>query len=172
MDVASGLLIMLLVAPAVYAIDYTVGESAGWNQGVDYNAWVSGKTFNVGDTLLFQYGPTHTVDMVSSSDYQNCSTSSPLNSYSSGKDTITLNSTGTTYFICPTTYHCFQGMKLAVTIAGNASAPSSTPTSSPSSSTTSNSLSLQIRLAGNSCNNICALLLGLGVSLVYYALMG
>ncbi|XP_042503752.1 stellacyanin-like [Macadamia integrifolia] len=171
MDVANGLLILLLIAPAVYATEFTVGDTDGWNQDVDYTSWVSGKNFSVGDTLLFQYGPTHSVDIVSSSDYQNCASTTPLLSYSSGNDRVTINSTGTMYFICPTTYHCFQGMRLEVNVGGSSSATPITPSSSP---TTSNSPSSAIRVAGNLCNNVNALVLGLGlgISLVYYAIMG
>lgn len=46
--------VMLLVAaaPAAYATQYVVGDSAGWtNFGTDYGTWASGKTFAVGDTL-------------------------------------------------------------------------------------------------------------------------
>ncbi|KAH9733459.1 Uclacyanin-3 [Citrus sinensis] len=48
---ATALLILLLVAPAVYAVEYTVGDTSGWTQGFDYTSWVSGKTFKVGDVL-------------------------------------------------------------------------------------------------------------------------
>lgn len=48
---ATALLILLLVAPAVYAVEYTVGDTSGWTQGFDYTGWVSGKTFKVGDVL-------------------------------------------------------------------------------------------------------------------------
>ena len=33
------------------ATDYTVGDSAQWNLGVNYKSWTSGKTFVVGDKL-------------------------------------------------------------------------------------------------------------------------
>ncbi|KAF6158824.1 hypothetical protein GIB67_012467 [Kingdonia uniflora] len=45
------LCVLLMAAPAVYATEFTVGDKAGWNTGVDYGAWSTGKTFKVGDTL-------------------------------------------------------------------------------------------------------------------------
>ena len=40
----------LLPAPAS-AKTYVVGDDAGWDTGVDYDAWARGKKFKVGDTL-------------------------------------------------------------------------------------------------------------------------
>ncbi|KAL2243776.1 UNVERIFIED_CONTAM: hypothetical protein Sindi_0495600, partial [Sesamum indicum] len=39
------------VLPTTLATDYEVGDSAGWALGVDFEAWVSSKTFHVQDTL-------------------------------------------------------------------------------------------------------------------------
>lgn len=50
--VAYLLVVALLVLPsAVFATQYVVGDDQGWNSGVDYYAWVEGKTFHVGDSL-------------------------------------------------------------------------------------------------------------------------
>lgn len=51
MGLAAALLFLLLAAPAAYAKQYTVGDSSGWTTTVDYQNWVQGKTFTVGDTL-------------------------------------------------------------------------------------------------------------------------
>jgi hypothetical protein len=40
-----------LLPATASAADYKVGDDSGWDLGVDYDAWASGKTFNVGDTL-------------------------------------------------------------------------------------------------------------------------
>jgi hypothetical protein len=40
----------LLLATAS-AKTYVVGDDAGWDVAVDYDAWTSGKNFKVGDTL-------------------------------------------------------------------------------------------------------------------------
>lgn len=47
----AAILVLVLAAVPAMATDYTVGGSSGWSTGVDYNTWVSDKTFNVGDTL-------------------------------------------------------------------------------------------------------------------------
>ncbi|OAY78501.1 uclacyanin-3-like [Ananas comosus] len=132
--VAVLLMVLVAVSPAV-ATDYTVGDSQGWASGVDYSTWVAGKTFNVGDTLLFQYSFMHDVAEVSKSDYDGCSASNSLQSYSDQNTKILLSKPGSRYFICGTPGHCSSGMKLAVTVA--AASPSTTPAggSTPSSTT-------------------------------------
>ena len=49
--VAATLILVLAAVPTVLAVTFQVGDTAGWNSGVDYTTWVSGKTFRVGDTL-------------------------------------------------------------------------------------------------------------------------
>ncbi|KAK4848010.1 hypothetical protein QYF36_008112 [Acer negundo] len=143
MAMAAALLILLLVTPAaVFAVDYTVGDSGGWSQTVDYTTWVSGKKFSVGDVLVFTYGGNHKVDVVTKSNYDNCGTSNPIQSFSDGNTRINLTTSGEMYFICPTLGHCSSGMKLAVTVTGTSntpsgSPPSTTPSGTPPSTTTS-----------------------------------
>ncbi|RWR86792.1 uclacyanin-3 [Cinnamomum micranthum f. kanehirae] len=140
MAVAVGLLLLLLAVPAAYATNYKVGDTAGWDTNVDYTTWVSGKTFLVGDTLLFTYGSSHRVDVVNKAGYDGCSGSNALQTYSDGNTTIALSSTGSYYYLCPILNHCSQGMKLAVTVtAGNSSTPGGTPptTGTPTTNTSS-----------------------------------
>ena len=40
-----------LLPAAASAKTYVVGDDAGWDTGVDYDAWARGKKFKVGDTL-------------------------------------------------------------------------------------------------------------------------
>ncbi|KAH0452827.1 hypothetical protein IEQ34_017151 [Dendrobium chrysotoxum] len=116
---------------------YTVGDTSGWDAGVDYSSWTSGKTFAVGDSLAFNYGPgAHTVNEVSANDYQSCSTSNYLSTDSSGSTTITLKTAGTHYFVCGVPGHCVGGMKLAVTVGGTSSSSGSSATPSTPSTTT------------------------------------
>ncbi|KAL5214986.1 hypothetical protein ABZP36_004138 [Zizania latifolia] len=114
------LVAVLLVAAAVPASakDYTVGDSSGWAPGVDYNAWAKGKTFNIGDTLLFQDNDgVHSVAEVSAADHSSCSASNPVRSYKDATTIITLTKPGTRYFICGTAGHCASGMKVTVKVA-------------------------------------------------------
>ncbi|XP_011074212.1 blue copper protein [Sesamum indicum] len=122
--------------PAVPAAVYTVGDSSGWAMGGDYGSWATDKTFAVGDTLVFNYAPGHTVDEVSANDYKTCTTGNSLSSDSSGATSITLKSAGSHYFICGVPGHCSGGMKLAITVAAAASSGGSTG-ASPSGTTTS-----------------------------------
>ncbi|KAM0837102.1 hypothetical protein ACQ4PT_061885 [Festuca glaucescens] len=138
----AGLVLLAAAAPAC-AVDYTVGDSSGWTGGVDYSTWASDKTFNVGDTLVFQYGASHNVAEVGSADYSACSATNSIQSYSDQNSKIKLTKPGTRYFICAAAGHCAGGMKLAVTVAPAAAttptapaATPSTPSETPSTSTT------------------------------------
>ncbi|KAK8635799.1 hypothetical protein V6N13_004517 [Hibiscus sabdariffa] len=134
MGFAAAFLLLLLAAPAAHAVQYTVGDSSGWTTTGDYEGWVQGKTFTVGDTLLFTYGGSHAVDVVSKSDYDNCNSGNALSTHNDGNTVITLSNPGSMYFICPTIGHCAGGMKLAVNVVaagGNSPSTPSTPSSSP-----------------------------------------
>ncbi|KAG6409195.1 hypothetical protein SASPL_132229 [Salvia splendens] len=127
----------------ISAMVYTVGDTSGWSMGSDYTNWATDKTFKVGDTLVFNYASGHTLDEVSKSDYESCTTGNSITSDSSGATSITLKAAGTHYYICGIPGHCSGGMKLAVTAAaatptegGSKAAPSGTTTSPPSTTPT------------------------------------
>ncbi|XP_060198966.1 blue copper protein-like [Lycium barbarum] len=141
-------LFVCCVVPSLATV-HTVGDSAGWALSGNYATWAKGKTFKVGDSLVFKYPSGHTVDEVSSSDYESCTSGNSISSDSSGSTTIPLKTAGPHYFICGVTGHCSGGMKLSVTVAaaaggggggGSTTAPSSgsgtATTSHPSSSLT------------------------------------
>ncbi|KAJ0970680.1 hypothetical protein J5N97_018639 [Dioscorea zingiberensis] len=132
--------LLLLAAVPAFAVNYIVGDSQGWSTNVNYDNWASGKTFNVGDTLEFQYSPLHSVAEVKESDYSSCSASNAIQSYTDMDTKISLTAPGNRYFVCGTAGHCSQGMKLSVTVAGSGSpsTPSSPGGSSGSPSTPSN----------------------------------
>ncbi|KAJ0790716.1 putative Phytocyanin domain, cupredoxin [Helianthus annuus] len=117
------------------AKDYTVGDTAGWALSVDYTKWAKGKTFKVGDSLVFNYDTSHTVDLVSSSDYTTCTIGNSIASYNSGTTTIALNTTGSHYYICGIMGHCSGGMKLRIKVTSDGSpSPAPTPSSIPADS--------------------------------------
>ncbi|GFP90514.1 uclacyanin-3 [Phtheirospermum japonicum] len=117
-------LALLLISPAAYAVDYTVGGPSGWTTGVDYTAWASGQTFTTNDTLVFNYGPTHAVDIVEDADdYRDCDTDSPRSSYTVSPTRIALNTTGPWYFICPRGNHCQNGQRLAINVTAAGTTP-------------------------------------------------
>ncbi|KAI4981803.1 hypothetical protein ZWY2020_022295 [Hordeum vulgare] len=112
------LLVALGCAAAASAATFTVGDGQGWTTGADYATWASGKTFSVGDKLVFNYASqAHTVTEVTKSEYDACS--SNANGENSGATTKTLKA-GANYYICTIGTHCAAGMKLAVT-AGDSS---------------------------------------------------
>ncbi|KAL5558917.1 hypothetical protein UlMin_035128 [Ulmus minor] len=118
-----------MVLPISSATVYTVGDTSGWALGGDYSTWASGKTFAVGDSIVFNYGGGHTVDEVSASDYNACTVGNAINSDSSGATTVALKTAGTHYFICGVVGHCGNGMKLAVTVKAAGSSTDTTPSS-------------------------------------------
>ncbi|KAL5777278.1 hypothetical protein ACOSP7_010205 [Xanthoceras sorbifolium] len=124
-------LVFCMAAPSLATV-YTVGDTSGWTLGTDYTTWTGSKTFAVGDSLVFNYGSSHTVDEVSASDYKTCTVGNAITSDNSGATTITLKTAGTHYFICGVVGHCGSGMKLAVTVGSGSSSPG-TSTSSPTS---------------------------------------
>ncbi|XP_027906683.1 uclacyanin-3-like [Vigna unguiculata] len=135
--IAASFLLLMLAFPTVFAVDYDVGDTSGWASGVDYTNWVSGKTFKVGDNLVFKYDSSHEVDEVNENGYSSCSSSNLIKNHNDGNSKIALSSTGNRYFICPRPGHCAGGMKLQINVvAANSTTPStpSTPSSPPSES--------------------------------------
>ncbi|CAO2189869.1 unnamed protein product [Urochloa humidicola] len=135
---------LLIVAMAVAALlgaahgaSYTVGAPAGsWDLRTNYTRWASGVVFRAGDQLVFKYSrAAHNVLEVSRADYDSCSASSALNTFTTGDDTVPLTAGGVTrFFICGVPGHCDAGMKLAVRVeaastagAPNAASPSPVP---------------------------------------------
>ncbi|CAN0841701.1 Blue copper protein 1b [Linum grandiflorum] len=123
-------ILMVVVAaalvPTTLAVKYVVGDDAGWtNKGVDYKAWVAGKMFYVGDTLVFNYAADkHNVMKVSGTDFQACT--KPLAGpppLTSGKDEITLTTVGNKWYICGAAGHCDAGQKLVITVSNGTAPP-------------------------------------------------
>ncbi|KAH6772842.1 hypothetical protein C2S52_004326 [Perilla frutescens var. hirtella] len=178
MGKAIAFLLLLLISPAAYAqTSHTVGGSSGWTNSGNYVSWANSQTFRVGDSLLFRYGPTHTVDEVTEADYNNCNSGNPITTTANSPTTITLSDAGTRYFICGTSNHCDQGMKLAVTVAASPGTPppsgGSTPsppsgagdTPSPPSTTTSSPPPPPAGNAGSSLGGGKSLMVGLSLAL-------
>ncbi|KAG7570484.1 Phytocyanin domain [Arabidopsis thaliana x Arabidopsis arenosa] len=56
----------------------------------------AGKTFRVGDTLEFKYGPSHSVDVVNKAGYDGCDDSSATENHSDGDTKIDLKTVART----------------------------------------------------------------------------
>uniref|UniRef100_K3ZY72 Phytocyanin domain-containing protein n=1 Tax=Setaria italica TaxID=4555 RepID=K3ZY72_SETIT len=90
------------VARRAEATSYNVGNSAGWDLSADLPSWANGKTFSVGDVLVFQYSRYHTLAEVDEAGFKNCSAASAFLSRSDGNTTVPLTAPGDRYFICGT----------------------------------------------------------------------
>ncbi|GJN11480.1 hypothetical protein PR202_ga29678 [Eleusine coracana subsp. coracana] len=128
------LVAMALAALAATALakDHMVGGSDGWDTFIDYDKWVAGEIFMVGDTITFKYMAYHNVLEVTVDDYAACAVDKPLSTHSNGSTTFELADVGTRYFICGIPRHCRNGtMHVAVTTvpfdASAATGPSPAP---------------------------------------------
>ncbi|KAL0547676.1 hypothetical protein IC582_012100 [Cucumis melo] len=128
---AAAVFVVLIAVRAVYGADIIVGGSSGWNQGFNYDTWATQQKFTVGDTLVFNYGGSHSVDEVNEASYTACSSSSVIKSHTGGTTSIPLSAVGPRYFICSTPGHCASGMKLQVNVLAANSTQNPTPTPTP-----------------------------------------
>ncbi|XP_010255991.1 PREDICTED: mavicyanin [Nelumbo nucifera] len=130
-------LCMLMAAIGVTsAAVYKVGDSSGWTilGSPNYTQWAASKSFHVGDTLIFEYNKQfHNVLQVSHSEFQACNGTSPIATYATGNDTITIKKTGHYYFLCGFPGHCDAGQKVDIRVP-RTSAVSAPPATSPSGS--------------------------------------
>uniref|UniRef100_A0A0D3C3C3 Phytocyanin domain-containing protein n=1 Tax=Brassica oleracea var. oleracea TaxID=109376 RepID=A0A0D3C3C3_BRAOL len=83
------MIIVALIGVGVGGTVHKVGDSSGWTMmGVDYQAWASSRTFQVGDSLVFEYNNEfHDVTEVTPHDFELCYSSNPLARYQTGSDT-------------------------------------------------------------------------------------
>ncbi|GFP88965.1 cucumber peeling cupredoxin [Phtheirospermum japonicum] len=123
---------------------HVVGDEMGWdipsNASVSYNNWVSGRTFMVGDILVFNFvSNQHDVVRVPQASYTACSQDNAIGDIiTTGPVNITLNSAGDHYYICTLGGHCNAGQRLAITVVsstpgGTANPPATPATPSPAS---------------------------------------
>ncbi|GER46558.1 cupredoxin superfamily protein [Striga asiatica] len=98
---------------------YTVGDNGGWDISTDLDSWKQGKTFAVGDTLLFQYSKYHSVSEVTKENYEGCNTGNVLQTSSNSNTSFALTRPGDRYFVCGNRLHCLGGMKLHVNVVGD-----------------------------------------------------
>ncbi|XP_071722267.1 mavicyanin-like [Rutidosis leptorrhynchoides] len=110
-------LILSLFQVSLAAV-YQVGGPVGWKLGFNYNQWAGNQLIRVGDTLVFKYiKAVHNVLQVTQQNYASCNTSSPVATFSSGSDSITLKTASHHYFICGTPGHCLGGQKVDILVS-------------------------------------------------------
>uniref|UniRef100_A0A0D9W7T2 Phytocyanin domain-containing protein n=1 Tax=Leersia perrieri TaxID=77586 RepID=A0A0D9W7T2_9ORYZ len=119
-------LLVNITARRTEAAMYNVGDSAGWDISADFPSWLDGKSFYVGDTLVFQYSKYHTVSEVDEAGYKNCSTANAVLTSSDGNTTVPLTAPGDRYFVCGNELHCLGGMRMHVLVA-DPPAPAGSP---------------------------------------------
>ncbi|XP_019156889.1 PREDICTED: cucumber peeling cupredoxin-like [Ipomoea nil] len=147
MAVLGALAMTTMLQPGTAQTAHVVGDNIGWsipsNGAVAYSNWVTGKTFNVGDILVFNFATNqHDVLRVPKASFDGCTSANAIgNAIMNGPANVTLNSAGEHYYICTFGRHCQAGQKLALTVTGNAAnrpptapTPSTPTTPSPTSS--------------------------------------
>ncbi|XP_066381144.1 basic blue protein-like [Miscanthus floridulus] len=109
------------LASLASATQWVVGDECGWRAKFNQTGWADGKTFVVGDTLLFKYPKgKHTVVQVGEEDFATCNhdddDDNQLGVWCSGNDVVRLDKPGKMWFICTKCNHCLKGMKLAIDV--------------------------------------------------------
>ncbi|RLM86377.1 basic blue protein-like [Panicum miliaceum] len=125
---AAAVAVACLPAPAS-AVAWMVGDGGGWRAKFNQTGWADGKTFRVGDTLMFMYArDAHTVVEVGREDFAACNLQANLlGAWNSGNDVVQLDRPGKRWFFCSVPGHCDNGMKLAVNVVGDDGVPAPAP---------------------------------------------
>ncbi|KAG2727510.1 hypothetical protein I3760_01G160400 [Carya illinoinensis] len=114
--------VVLMVMAVLHFSDaavHKVGDSAGWTTigNVDYKQWAAAKTFRVGDIIIFKYNAQfHNVMRVTHAMYRTCNVSTPLDTFTTGNDSITITSKGHHFFFCGVPGHCQAGQKVDINV--------------------------------------------------------
>ncbi|XP_042063404.1 stellacyanin-like [Salvia splendens] len=116
---------------------HTVGDNMGWriptSASVSYSNWASGKTFMVGDILVFNFMTNeHDVVQVPKASYDDCSDDNAIgNIITTGPANITLDMAGERYYICSIGRHCEAGQKLNITVVSSSTGGPTPPVTTP-----------------------------------------
>ncbi|KAH0687318.1 hypothetical protein KY285_017878 [Solanum tuberosum] len=138
MIVFSALVIANMVQDTAAQTVHVVGDSMGWtvpsNGAVDYTNWAAGKTFRVGDTLVFNFATSrHDVQQVEETSFDGCNSQNAIGAaIMTGPANITLNSTDDHYFICTFGTHCQDGQKLEISVSDDSTSIPGTNPPTPS----------------------------------------
>ncbi|KAF8739495.1 hypothetical protein HU200_013843 [Digitaria exilis] len=114
-------LVVLAAMAAVAELAAAKTHTIQWSLNGNYGDWSASNTVNVGDTVVFTYGPPHTVDELTQAEYTACTFDHTVSRDSSGSTSITFDEPGTRYFACAAGSHCDQGQKVAITVSDVAS---------------------------------------------------
>lgn len=148
---AFAVLLLGLLLPADAYKNYTVGDKSGWTDAtpsVDYQKWTSGKTFSLGDFLIFNTDTNHSViqtykatayercdDNVDDNSIQWSSTDSSATSPRPTTAAVPLTKLGMTYFLSGDYdgEQCRNGLRLKINVTYGQGLPPSlkSPAGSP-----------------------------------------
>ncbi|XWS13617.1 hypothetical protein CRYUN_Cryun36dG0053200 [Craigia yunnanensis] len=126
------LVVMAALLQLSHAAVYKVGDSGGWTiiGNIDYKQWAATKTFQVGDIILFEYNAQfHNVMRITHPMYKTCNASAPLDTYTTGNDSINITTKGHHYFLCGVPGHCQAGQKVDINVLRTSE---TAPTTAPS----------------------------------------
>ncbi|KAH7423237.1 hypothetical protein KP509_12G045800 [Ceratopteris richardii] len=144
------LCVVVCSRPASSATVHVVGGDSGWSIMSPLDAWLEGRKFTVGDSLLFNYERGwHDVVEVNKDGYDSCNGNGPsvVERWSDGKTKVTMDTPGTRYFICSFIGHC-PPMRIAIDVTalvspekGNSTKELVSPSPNPSQENPPSSLS-------------------------------
>ncbi|CAN6181354.1 unnamed protein product [Urochloa humidicola] len=123
------LAVACLASPASAATEWMVGDEGGWRARFNQTGWADGKTFRVGDVLMFMYPKeNHTMVEVGGEDFAACNLQgNQIRAWYSGHDVVVLDRPGKRWFFCSVPGHCANGMKLVINVEDGASVPAPAP---------------------------------------------
>ncbi|CAL1354337.1 unnamed protein product [Linum trigynum] len=133
--------LVLLSLQQTSAFQFTIGGAKGWtvpgnSSGLSYNSWAESNRFSTGDSILFVYNAEHdSVLEVSKGDYDSCTTTSPVGTYSDGHTLYTFKHSGAHYFISGNKDNCLKNEKVVVVVLADRSKNGTAPAASPPSPT-------------------------------------
>ncbi|KAI3902057.1 hypothetical protein MKW98_013731 [Papaver atlanticum] len=146
---STGLVFIVVMVAALdvsssMAATYDVGDTSGWTSmgNIDYNKWSSSKSIHVGDTIrkFCLQSKIPQFLQVTPQDYESCTTTSPLATYTTGNDSIQIKGDDTHYyFICGVPGHCKIGQKVDIQVSTSIGQATKSRSSCYSDPCTSNS---------------------------------
>uniref|UniRef100_A0A7N0ZV79 Phytocyanin domain-containing protein n=1 Tax=Kalanchoe fedtschenkoi TaxID=63787 RepID=A0A7N0ZV79_KALFE len=142
---SSSCLILVTMLSALLTLSsashFRVGGPDGvWtsSNNVNYTKWVDSIHFQVEDVLRFVYdNKKENVIQVSQQEYKSCKVTAPVKKWSSGDDSVSLDTAGYFYFISSVDGHCQGRARFDVKVyandkeAGHDQAPSTPPAGAP-----------------------------------------
>ncbi|KAK4481181.1 hypothetical protein RD792_012062 [Penstemon davidsonii] len=113
---------------------HVVGDSLGWivppGGPIAYQTWARGRTFVVGDTLVFNFTTgVHDVAEVTRAEFNSCNATTNTTVITTGPARVTLTSAGEHYYICTIPRHCSLGQQLAINVTSGGSTAIPPPSS-------------------------------------------